>query len=372
MSHAVRIDYQGISIQCQSICEMASSQLCKLDKMLDEIERGSARLLNLQTEALRKEISKTKQKLQDKIDSVVRHARRNASRGTVVVDSDFMGKHANAYSVVDEARELEEMVARLSYTKIIEFESLLNRLLGNQLHEQNERLKDLASAKVRINLAVQQRINEIDDEIIKQYVYLTWVDHPEESFERLYSMAMNEKDKADKRQYEVAESEKLEEIKTELRAEKIDEDTIEKIVTSSEGSAKERVQKARELANSEIVGEKVRKESVKVIVKAIKNRGFVVDAKSIKIDRANNQVIIVAMKPSGAKAEFKVFLDGKFEYRFDGYEGQACQKDIQPFMQDLEEIYGIKVTSQTELWAGNPDKNSTMKYQTVNHNTNRG
>ena len=40
MSHAVRIDYQGISIQCQSICEMASSQLCKLDRMLDEIENG--------------------------------------------------------------------------------------------------------------------------------------------------------------------------------------------------------------------------------------------------------------------------------------------------------------------------------------------
>lgn len=372
MSHAVRIDYQGISIQCQSICEMASSQLCKLDKMLDEIERGSTRLLNSQTEALRKEISKTKQKLQTKIDSVIQQARRNASQGTVVVDSDFMGRHSNAYGVVDEARELEEMVARLSDTKIVEFESLLNQLLGNHLEEQNEKLKDLASGRVRINVAVQQKINEIDDEIVRQYVYLAWVEHQDESFERLYSIAMAAKNKADMQQYEKTEKTKIDEIKTELRAEKIDEATIERVVTTSEGTAKERIQKVREQANAEIVGEKVRKESVKVIVKAIKNRGFVVDAKSIKIDRANNQVIIVAMKPSGAKAEFKVFLDGKFEYRFDGYEGQACQKDIQPFMLDLEEVYGIKVTNKTELWAGNPDKNSTMKYQTVNHNSNRG
>ncbi|WP_315369233.1 hypothetical protein [Oribacterium sinus] len=369
MSHAVRIDYQGISIQCQSICEMASSHLCKLDKMLDEIENSSKRLLNSQTEALRKEIIKTKQKLQAKIDSVIQQARRNASRGTVVVDSDFMGKHANAYGVIDEAKELKKMVARLSDTKIVEFESLLNQLLGNKLESQNERLKDLASGKLSINIEVQRKIEEIEDEIVKQYVYLAWVDHPDESFDRLYTIAMNVKDLADRKQYEITEKAKIEEIKIELREEKIDETTIDKITSVSNGTAKERIQRVREQANAKIVDEKVRKESVKIIVKSIKNRGFVVDAKSINIDRANNQVIIVAMKPSGAKAEFKVFLDGKFEYCFNGYEGQACQKDIQPFMQDLEEVYGIKVMNQTELWGGNPDKNSTIKYQTVNHNS---
>lgn len=372
MSHAVRIDYQGISVQCQSICEVAGSQLCKLDKMLDEIEKGSSRLLNSQTDALRREITKTKQQIQEKIDSVIQKAGKKADRGTVVVDSDYMGRHANAYGIVDEARELENMAARLADTKIIEFESLLNQLLGDRLDAQNERLKDLASGRARINTDVQQRINEIDDEIVKQYVYLAWIDHPEESFERLLSIAMSKKEKADNQQYEATEKAKVEEIKAELRDEKIDEGIIEKIVAASEGTAKERVKKIREQANAEIVGEKIRKESVKIIVRAIKDRGFVVDARSIRIDHENNQVIIVAMKPSGAKAEFKVFLDGKFEYRFDGYEGQACHKDIQPFMKDLEEVYGIKVMKQTELWSGNPDKISSTGYQTSNHGTNRG
>lgn len=371
MSHAVRIDYQGISIQCQSICEMASSQLCKLDKMLDALEAGSTKLLNSQTDALRKEINKTKLELQNKIESVLSHARKNENRGRVVVDSDFMGEHAGAYGVVDEARELELMVSRLADTKMVEMESLLNQLMSNQLTAQHEKLKDLASGKIHINHDVQERINNISDEIIRQYVYLAWVNNPDTSYESLYNAALKMKDAADCKQYEAVETQKIEEIKTELRQEKVDEQTIEKIVNQNEETAKERIQKARKQANLEIVNEKVRRESVKIIIQTIKKRGFVVEKSSIKIAKEKNQVNIVAQKPSGARAEFKVFLDGKFEYRFDGYEGQACQKDIQPFMDDLEEVYGIKVVNQIEIWS-NPDKNSTMKYQTVNYNKNKG
>ena len=76
------------------------------------------------------------------------------------------------------------------------------------------------------------------------------------------------------------------------------------------------------------------------------------------------------LKASGEKAEFRVFMDGKFIYDFRGYEGQACQKDIQPFLNDLEEVYGLHVTKTQEIWS-NPDKISSMKYQTVKTNTNK-
>lgn len=371
MSHAVRIDYQGISIQCQSVCEMASKQLCKLDKMLDNIENESKRLLNSQTSSLRKEITKTKLELQNKIDLVLSVAKTQAGMGSVVVDSDYMGNHANAYSVIDEAKELEVMVTRLANTKIFEMESLLNQLMNTKLAEHQEKLRNLETGKIVINHDIQEKINLISDEIIKQYVYLSWVDNPNLDYSSIYTIALKMKDSIDERQYIISEKKKIEEIKEELRSEKIDEKTIEKIVDQKENSAKGRVEKARELANSEIVSEMVRRESVKIIIKAIKKQGFIVDKKSIVIDRLNNQVTILAQKPSGAKAEFKVFVDGKFEYKFDGYEGQACQKDIEPFMSDLEEVYGIKVLKQTEIWS-NPDKNSTMKYQTINYKSNRG
>ena len=54
-------------------------------------------------------------------------------------------------------------------------------------------------------------------------------------------------------------------------------------------------------------------------MQAIQTRGFVVDRKNIKIKRDTNEVILVALKASGEKAEFRVFLDGKFIYDFHGY-----------------------------------------------------
>lgn len=371
MSHAVTIDYEGISIECQSICEMASSQLCQLDRMLDALEKGSKRLINSQTEALRREITNIKAGLQQKINSVISHAKSNAKMGRVTVDSDYMGKHANSRGVINEAYELKNMVASLSSTKLLEMESLLNHIMDNQLEVHQQKLIDLATGKIRINQEVIEKINSITDEVVKQYVYLAWVKNQNESFDTLFSIAKEMKNKADNHYCEKAENNKINEIKEELRKEKVDEATINDIVNISSSTSMERIEKIRERANSEIVNEKIRKESVKIIVQAIKKRGFVITKDSVKIDRVQNQVNILAKKPSGAKAEFKVFLDGKFEYRFDGYEGQACQKDIEPFISDLEEVYGIKVTNQTEIWR-NPDKDSTMKYQTINKNVNRG
>lgn len=159
-------------------------------------------------------------------------------------------------------------------------------------------------------------------------------------------------------------------IRAELEAARVDREAIEKVLKKNGGTAQDSLTEMRQSATSEIVGEKVRQKSLKIIMKAIGERGFVVDKKNIKIKRDTNEVILVALKASGEKAEFRIFLDGRFVYDFRGYEGQACQKDIEPFMHDLEEVYGIKVTKQTEIWS-NPDKISTMKYQAINTNKNK-
>lgn len=41
---------------------------------------------------------------------------------------------------------------------------------------------------------------------------------------------------------------------------------------------------------------------------AITARGFIVDKKNIKIKRDTNEVILVGLKASGEKAEFRVFF----------------------------------------------------------------
>lgn len=370
MSHAVKIDYRGISLECQGICNLASSQLCKLDKMLDEIEAGSKKLLNSHTDALRREISKTKKKLQTKIDSVVNAARANESRGSVIVDSDFMGKHANADNVIRQAHELESMVAELSERKMLEMETLLNSIMNDKLVSHQEKLRDLALGKTHINIRTQEKINAMSDEVMQQYVYMAWVDDQEAEYEVLLKKAEQLKQQAETKHSEQIEQKKLDEIRTELRAAKVDESTIESIVTQDSVSAKERIQNARKQANSELVNESVRRESIRIIISEIKKQGFVIDQRAIRIDKSQNMVSIVAQKPDGARAEFKVYLNGKFEYRFDGYEGQAYQKDIVPFRNALEKVYGIKILQETEIWR-NPDKEMNMYYQAMNYSTNR-
>ena len=96
------------------------------------------------------------------------------------------------------------------------------------------------------------------------------------------------------------------------------------------------------------------------------------DKKNIKINKETNEVHMVTMKASGERADFKIYMDGKFIYDFHhGYKGQGCQKDIEPFMKDLEDVYGIHVTKSQKIWS-NPDKISTMKYQAMNTNKNKG
>ena len=157
----------------------------------------------------------------------------------------------------------------------------------------------------------------------------------------------------------------MEDTVAEMRAGGVDETTISKIV---EGSSS--IDEISEAASAAITDEKVRKETLKVIIKAIKARGFIVDTRNnLKIDREKNVVRLVALKASGQKAEFEIQLSGKFMYRFDGYEGQACKKDIEPFMSDLASIYDINVLHEEVIW-DNPDKIQMQQYQHYKTNKN--
>ena len=128
------------------------------------------------------------------------------------------------------------------------------------------------------------------------------------------------------------------------------------------------IDEANAIANEAITDETVRKETLKVIIKAIKDRGFIVDTKkNLKIDKERNIVKLVALKASGQMAEFEIQLNGKFMYHFDEYEGNACKKDIEPFLEDLKNIYDINILHEEVTWE-NPDKIQTQKYQYINKN----
>lgn len=113
------------------------------------------------------------------------------------------------------------------------------------------------------------------------------------------------------------------------------------------------------------VDETVRKKTVEAVIEIIENKGFLVDYQQIKRNPITNQVVLVAQKVTGEVAEFVIDVQGRFTYHFDGYEGQACQADLKPFLTDLQLIYGVKINHETTIQS-NPDKISQAKKQVVN------
>jgi hypothetical protein len=343
MSHQVQIDYQAIAIQCNSICEVAEKQLKELDRLLAEIESESTQLLNEQTRALKRQILSERESLLEEMKQL----RERADRRTL--------------SSTREATNLQKRVNELASQKIIAFDETLRTLLGDRLQDNQRKLLERSNGVVTIDKQTQELLDGIQDVALRQFVYIAYLKDNTLSGDALLKAGQALMGQT----YESRIQEEQAKIRAEMEAARVDKATIDKVVTEGKTIAE-----IRENATTEIVGEKVRQKSLKIIMDAVQKRGFIVDKKNIKINREKNEVILVALKASGEKAEFKVYLDGRFIYDFRGYEGQACQKDIEPFMKDLEEVYGIHVTKTQEIWR-NPDKISTMKYQTFNTNKNK-
>ena len=356
MSHQVQIDYQGVAIQCQSVCEVAEKRLQELDEMLEKARESSTSLMNIQASEAYQAIQKAREDLSNQIQDVRAEAQSKAAH-----------RDASVTGSLTKAQRLQQTVNTLSSQKIIEFNSLLQMLLLDSIQSNYQKLLNQGNGVVMVDDALKQFLDGIEDETLRQFTYIAYLQNTSLRGEALLEAGRALVGKT----YEARLEEERSRIREELKAARVEASTIEEVTKASGGTAKEQIAAMQEAATTEIVGEKIRQKSLKIIMQAIKARGFVVDKNNIKIKRDTNEVIMVAQKASGEKAEFRVFLDGKFIYDFRGYEGQACQKDIGPFMKDLEEVYGVRVTKQTEIWS-NPDKISTMKYQAINTNRNKG
>ena len=357
MSHQVQINYRQIAVQCDSVCEVAEAQLKSIDELLEKAKEHSKTLLGVQTASFEKALLQERAALVKQITGLKQEAEQQ--------------KQSNAPSrqgdILTMARRLQTQVNALASKKLVEFNGLLDMLLSKSISESYKRLRGGDNGIVAVDSHTQTLLDSIPDEALRQFTYLAHLQTPSLAGEDLLAAGKSLMGQTFESRME-AEKQK---IRAELEAARIDRGTIEKVMKNGEGSLEEQLSAIRTAASDEIVGEKVRQKSLKIIMQAIQARGFVVDRKNIKIKRDTNEVILVALKASGEKAEFRVFLDGKFIYDFRGYEGRACQNDIEPFMRDLEEVYGVKVTSQQTIWS-NPDKISTMKYQAINTNKNKG
>lgn len=360
MSHQVQIDYEAIAIRCESICEVAEKQIAELDEDIAKLERQSLSLSSERAKSFAESINRERNEFHRRIEELLSKAKEIAEKGVVSRDSDRL--RLNSADNVDKAaQELQNQVNELAAKRLVEMHALYQSLLESSIEENQKRLREKANGVIIIPAEIQKLLDSIQDETERQFTYLAYLKNDTISGDDLIRAGKELKSETYKSRIE----KEREKIRRELEAARVEKTTIDKVVTENKP-----LSEIRSAATEEIVGEKIRQKSLKIIMSAITARGFIVDKKNIKIKRDTNEVILVGLKASGEKAEFRVFLDGKFIYDFRGYEGQACQKDIQPFLNDLEEVYGLHVTKTQEIWS-NPDKISSMKYQTVKTNTNK-
>ncbi|MCH5156069.1 MAG: hypothetical protein J1F69_05620 [Clostridiales bacterium] len=369
MSRQVQVDYQQIAIQCNSVCEVARARLQELDDMIARIEASSSRIATEQVQQLAEAIRQERSLLDRQINNVSKKADADAQMGLVQMD-DMEARYAHRNDTIKAAEQLQQTVDALASQRLMEFESLLEMLLKESIEDYQRKLREQSSGVVTVDSRTQTMLEGISDEVLRQFTYLAYLRDNALVGDKLLKAGELLMEQTVNQTYETRYEQERAKIRAELEASRVAPETVAKVTESAQGTAHEKLAAMRRSATVEIVGEKVRQKSLKIIMDAIRQRGFVVDKKNIKIKRDTNEVILVALKASGEKAEFRIFLDGKFIYDFHGYAGQACQKDIEPFMHDLEEVYGIHITKQTEIWS-NPDKIATMKYQATNTNKNK-
>lgn len=367
MSYQVKIDYEGEAIKCCSICKMARNTITDIDKMLAKVKNNSSLLLNEESALLEKELQFEKNCILKQIKEVEFLAEEQKTKG-VIYQSD--GDVKSSQKIVIKAQDLMKECNLLNSEKLFKYSAFLDDLLDKEIKERQNYIESRSSGTIHYDKKIAEELKNIKDEVLKNYIYLELFDNKNigKSFQEIKEIAINKLNIG----LENTVSKNIVSIKnnihSQLKSLNIEDKRIEEIVNTKEVNF-ESVKKMQLQVNNEIVDEHIRKETLKSIIKTIEKRGFIVDRKNIKLQKDKNQVVCFAQKISGETAEFQIFLDGKFIYKFEGYEGHACQKDITPFIEDLENVYGIKIKHSETIWS-NPDKKSTMKYQAMNVNKN--
>lgn len=115
-----------------------------------------------------------------------------------------------------------------------------------------------------------------------------------------------------------------------------------------------KIEAAATQADSAIADENCRRMVVRSIMDSLEKSGFVV-SKPKRSSGDVDEVVILARKPAGAEAVFRVTADGSMIYKFDHYEGMQCKDDIEKVLPLLRDIYGVDLSDERIIWQ-NPER----------------
>lgn len=376
MSHIVSVDFQHIFIECTEVCESIVARIAELQKLLVEFEQAAKGAIDEQDQSLVRSFEREVMEWLCQVHSIREAIQIHSDQGRWIGDSDST-IFRNRYQQIDLAYALRREVNRRVATSIPAIRALITQMYDARIKRlmtmnKKEGQHSRAQQTENVELSCEQSrapqsmigrlLASIDDATQREFTYMAYVLNPHiekaellQAGKRMYDTAMeNERQKL--------LDEELRKQKLAMESIKMPQEDIDKAL-AIQGTTAQKIEQLYGQTSEAIVKEKMRKESLKIILKAIKSQGFVVPLNDIV--RQGEQVVVRAHKIGGQVAKFTINLDGKFIYDFQGYEGQACQNDIEPFLKDLEEIYGAHLINRQEIWK-NPDKIQNKKMQVAN------
>lgn len=358
MSKQVMVDYQGVSIQVQAECDRAIHSLCNIDKMIERIHHTASRLESAEIKAYEEDLLNSKEKIKKQIE-VFKVALDQYKEAKAYMADDMEQRYQEFAkfrgNVVAESHKLKNIVNELTGSKLAVVDQMIDEELLGRGNKAVENLFNQIHDVKSFDSTILSQINGIEDVSLRDLAYQELSKNEQSTFDSIMEAAQNKYDLL----LGKATDKVISECKEELVSSGVDTAVLDNAKT---------VDEAVKIANDAIVDEMIRKETLKIIIKAIRARGFIVDTKNnMKFDKKRNIIKLVALKASGQVAEFEIQLNGKFMYHFDKYEGHACKKDITPFLEDLKNIYDINILHEEVTWE-NPDKIQMKKYQSTKKN----
>lgn len=372
MSQQVVIDYSGISIKVSAQCENAVHSLCKIDKVLNKINETSKTLIDNQIQNYENYLLNAKEKIKREIEYFQQKLNDYKRRQKIITNNHDI-QYAEFLKIQkdleNQSQNLQNTVNELTGSKLEVINDMIDKNLQNAGNIAMQNLQNQAYGIKDLNEKILNEINTIEDIALREITYSQYIQNTSLSLDEVLKQGQSTYEKIQDEVIESKQEELIDELKSNLKSSGVGQDEIENIISVEKFNA-QTYDELNKKANNAIIDEKVRKETLSIILKAIRERGFIVDSKkNIKLNKEKDVVVVLAQKADGKTAKFEISLNGKFMYHFDHYEGMACQKDIEPFINDLENIYGIDILHKEVVWE-NPDKISTQKYQYVKTNKN--
>ena len=346
MSRKVTVSFEALDLINQITCEYAIESLSRIDAMVEYLNEVNNKIGKDKCSGYKKYLLAQKERIRRKMSKVRAPFEQNRNLKTQRFDADInygnkrSRELAGIYSELEQINE--DIECDIVYHTCADIQLIYSMLENGIYNDGLEQVEKMINTNPKMNIpdfiTKIDKAKELKDVLLRELVYRELLKPAS-----LYTKFENIVGKAERRASKLL-AKRVEEARQVCEQMK-QENNID--IVSEYDLGGDVVEDMYFETMKTIIEERTRNATIKAIVKAIRETGFVIDVKnSIKIDRKRNIVKMLAKKPSGQLAEFEVQLNGKFMYHFEGYEGGTCTNDIEPFLQVLEEIYGIHIVKE--------------------------